>query len=34
MKEEPMGSVSTYLNFMGNTEEAFNFYKEVFNTEF
>jgi PhnB protein len=29
-----MPRVSTYLNFMGNTEEAFNFYKSVFGTEF
>ena len=29
-----MASVSTYLNFMGNTEEAFTFYKGVFGTEF
>jgi PhnB protein len=29
-----MASVSTYLNFAGNTEEAFNFYKSVFGTEF
>lgn len=29
-----MASVSTYLNFPGNTEEAFNFYMEVFGTEF
>jgi PhnB protein len=29
-----MASVSIYLNFMGNTEEAFNQYKKVFNTEF
>lgn len=29
-----MAKVSIYLNFMGNTEEAFNFYKEVFQTEF
>ena len=29
-----MGRVSTYLNFMGKTEEAFNFYKKVFGTEF
>ena len=29
-----MQRVSTYLNFMGNTEEAFNFYKSVFGTEF
>lgn len=26
--------VTTYLNFPGNTEEAFNFYKSVFGTEF
>lgn len=29
-----MASVSTYLNFPNNTEEAFNFYKIVFNSEF
>lgn len=29
-----MASVSIYLNFNGTTEEAFNFYKEVFQTEF
>lgn len=29
-----MASVSTYLNFPGNTEVAFNFYKSVFGTEF
>ena len=28
-----MAKVSIYLNFMGNTEEAFNFYKSVFKTE-
>jgi PhnB protein len=28
-----MARVNTYLNFMGKTEEAFNFYKEVFSTE-
>jgi PhnB protein len=28
-----MARVSTYLNFMGNTEEAFLFYKSVFGTE-
>ena len=28
-----MAKVSIYLNFPGNTEEAFNFYKTVFNTE-
>ncbi|MEN9908172.1 MAG: hypothetical protein RLZZ540_1321 [Bacteroidota bacterium] len=29
-----MANVSIYLNFMGNTEEAFNYYKSVFNTEY
>lgn len=29
-----MASVSTYLNFKDNTEEAFNYYKSVFGTEF
>ena len=29
-----MATVSTYLNFTNNTEEAFNFYKSVFGTEF
>ena len=29
-----MSKVSVYLNFPGNTEEAFNFYKSVFRTEF
>jgi PhnB protein len=29
-----MSRVSTYLNFMGNTEEAFTFYRSVFGTEF
>jgi PhnB protein len=29
-----MASVSTYLNFQRSTEEAFNFYKRVFGTEF
>lgn len=29
-----MANVSTYLNFSGNTEEAFIFYKQVFGTEF
>jgi PhnB protein len=29
-----MASVSTYLNFNGTTEEAFNFYAETFGTEF
>jgi uncharacterized glyoxalase superfamily protein PhnB/uncharacterized protein YndB with AHSA1/START domain len=34
LKTNTMSRVSTYLNFPGNTEEAFNFYKEVFATEF
>ncbi len=29
-----MAKVSTYLNFTNSTEEAFNFYKKVFGTEF
>ena len=29
-----MAKVSIYLNFQGKTEEAFNFYKSVFKTEF
>ena len=29
-----MARVSTYLNFSGTTEEAFNFYKSVFKTDF
>ena len=29
-----MATVNSYLNFSGNTEEAFNFYKSVFGTEF
>ena len=29
-----MAQVSTYLNFTGTTEEAFNHYKSVFGTEF
>jgi PhnB protein len=29
-----MARVSTYLNFVRNTEEAFNFYKTVFGGEF
>lgn len=29
-----MYKVSVYLNFNRNTEEAFNFYKEVFQSEF
>ena len=29
-----MACVSTYLNFSNETEEAFNFYRSVFKTEF
>lgn len=29
-----MANVSTYLNFSGNTEEAFTFYKQVFGGDF
>ena len=29
-----MSKVAIYLNFQGNAEEAFNFYKSVFGTEF
>ena len=29
-----MARVSTYLNFMGNTEQAFAFYRSVFGGEF
>jgi PhnB protein len=29
-----MARVSTYLNFMGNTEEALDFYRTVFGTEY
>ena len=29
-----MATMNTYLNFMGNTEEVFNFYKSVFGGEF
>jgi len=28
-----MSRVSTYLNFMGNTEDAFRFYGSVFGTQ-
>src|ERR1044072_7144945 len=34
LKTTIMASVSIYLNFMGNAEEAFNHYKKVFQTEF
>lgn len=33
-KETMMATTSTYLNFNGNTEDAFNFYRSVFKTEF
>src|SRR5262245_41222960 len=29
-----MSQVATYLNFARETEQAFNFYKQVFGTEF
>jgi PhnB protein len=29
-----MSKVAIYLNFQGNTEIAFNYYKSVFGTEF
>ena len=29
-----MSTVAIYLNFQGNAEEAFNYYKSVFGTEF
>lgn len=29
-----MSRVSTYLNFMGNTEDAFAFYKDLFGTDY
>ncbi len=29
-----MATLNTYLNFNGNTEEVFNFYKSVFGEEF
>ncbi len=29
-----MATINTYLNFNGNTEEAFSFYKSVFGGEF
>ena len=34
LKTNNMPKVTTYLNFPGNTEEAMNFYKSVFKTEF
>ena len=29
-----MAKINPYLNFLGNTEEVFNFYKAAFGTEF
>ena len=29
-----MATMNPYLNFQGNTEEAFNFYRSVFGGEF
>lgn len=34
LKTNNRARVSTYLNFPGNTEEAFNFYKTIFGGEF
>lgn len=34
LKTTNMARVTTYLNFPGNTEEALNFYKSIFKTEF
>ncbi|MCW3117158.1 MAG: hypothetical protein JWM28_1240 [Chitinophagaceae bacterium] len=34
LKVDNMPRVTTYLNFPGKTEEAFNFYKKVFHGEF
>ena len=34
LKTNTAARTSTYLNFPGNTEEAFNFYKKIFKTEF
>src|SRR5262245_47974832 len=31
---DTMASINPYLNFPGNTEEAFNFYKSVFGGDF
>src|SRR6266542_7002424 len=33
-KGEKMAAINPYLNFDGNTEEAFNFYKSVFGGDF
>ncbi|HYJ38251.1 MAG TPA: hypothetical protein VEV87_06525 [Chitinophagaceae bacterium] len=29
-----MATINPYLNFLGNTEDAFNFYKSVFGGDF
>jgi len=34
LKTDEKARVTTYLNFNGKTEEAFNFYRSVFKTEF
>jgi len=34
LKTTAAARTCTYLNFPGNTEEAFNFYKKIFKTEF
>jgi len=34
LKKDNAPRVTTYLNFPGNTEEAFNFYRSIFRTEF
>ena len=34
LKKDNVGRVCSYLNFPGNTEEAFLFYRSVFKTEF
>jgi uncharacterized glyoxalase superfamily protein PhnB/uncharacterized protein YndB with AHSA1/START domain/DNA-binding transcriptional ArsR family regulator len=34
LKTSNLARTSTYLNFPGNTEEAFNFYRSVFRSEF
>jgi len=33
-KRRKKAAINPYLNFNGNTEEAFNFYKSVFGREF
>jgi PhnB protein len=34
LKTKKMKAINPYLNFPGNTEEAFNFYKSIFGGEF